>query len=274
MSTRLIVNADDYGRTPEVSRGIRDAHARGIVTSTTCMMNIPTTAADIQVALKETPHLGLGVHLVLTADNPILPHAQIKTITDEHGNFLKQNVLISKLAEVDVNEVKGEWYAQIEAFIAAAGRKPTHLDSHHHSSYFKPDFVRAMFELAREFDCAIRLPLHYETKLMSGVPGAFAQDVIDSTPRLLADFKPRHPAAFFDSFYDQGATQAEIFRIFDLLGDGTHEIMSHPGYTAGGLGNITSYSSQRETEIEILTSPEIIHAIKSRGIELISFSDL
>ena len=72
---RLIINSDDYGRTPEVSRGIREAHLHGVVTSTTCMMNIPTTAADIQVALREAPLLGLGVHLVLTADRPIGPPA-------------------------------------------------------------------------------------------------------------------------------------------------------------------------------------------------------
>ncbi len=63
---RLIVNSDDYGRTPEISRGIRETHTRGVVTSTTCMLNIPTTAEDIDVALKETPTLGMGVHLVLT----------------------------------------------------------------------------------------------------------------------------------------------------------------------------------------------------------------
>ena len=52
---QLIINSDDYGRTPEISRGIREAHLRGVVTSTTCMMNIPTTAADVAIALKETP---------------------------------------------------------------------------------------------------------------------------------------------------------------------------------------------------------------------------
>ncbi|HEX5941948.1 MAG TPA: ChbG/HpnK family deacetylase, partial [Anaerolineales bacterium] len=58
---RLIVNSDDYGRTPEISRGIREAHLQGVVTSTTCMMNITTTAEDIALALRETPALGLGV---------------------------------------------------------------------------------------------------------------------------------------------------------------------------------------------------------------------
>ncbi len=49
---QLIINSDDYGRTPDISRGIREAHLRGVVTSTTCMMNIPTTADDIAMALQ------------------------------------------------------------------------------------------------------------------------------------------------------------------------------------------------------------------------------
>jgi len=58
---RLIINSDDYGRTPEISRGIREAHLKGVVTSTTCMMNIPTTASDVAIALKETPKLGAPI---------------------------------------------------------------------------------------------------------------------------------------------------------------------------------------------------------------------
>ncbi len=86
---RLIINSDDYGRTPEISRGIREAHLHGVVTSTTCMMNIPTTAEDVAVALKETPTLGMGVHLVLTMGNPISAPETVPSITDENGHFFK-----------------------------------------------------------------------------------------------------------------------------------------------------------------------------------------
>ena len=40
MTKKLIVNADDFGRTPSVTEGILRAHKEGIVTSTTAMMNI------------------------------------------------------------------------------------------------------------------------------------------------------------------------------------------------------------------------------------------
>jgi predicted glycoside hydrolase/deacetylase ChbG (UPF0249 family) len=101
---RLIINSDDYGRTPDISRGIRDAHVRGVVTSTTCMMNIPTTAADIAVAMQETPFLGMGVHLVLTMGRPILPHEKTSSLTDENGNFFKYTPFVEHLSRLNIFE--------------------------------------------------------------------------------------------------------------------------------------------------------------------------
>src|SRR5512134_3413038 len=150
---RLIINSDDYGRTPEISRGIREAHLNGVVTSTTCMMNIPTTAEDVAIAVQETPKLGLGVHLVLTMGKPLLPRVAVPSIVDGDGNHFKYTPFIENLPRLNMTEVKAEWRAQIERFIQAAGRKPTHLDSHHHSSYFTPELFRGMLELAREYNC-------------------------------------------------------------------------------------------------------------------------
>jgi predicted glycoside hydrolase/deacetylase ChbG (UPF0249 family) len=271
---RLIINSDDYGRTPEVSRGIRESHLRGVVTSTTCMMNIPTTPADITIALRETPKLGLGVHLVLTADAPLLKHEAVKSITDEKGNFLKLAVLIERINDIDINEVKKEWHAQIEAFVKAAGRNPTHLDSHHHTSYFSPALIRAMLELATEFDCGIRLPNVHGSDEMAGLPSSLIGPINEYAPKLLKEFNPRRPDAFFASFYDELATRAELRKIFSQIDDGTFEIMCHPGYTDPILLNASSYAKQRETELEVLTDPAIRQEIEEHGIQLISFADI
>src|SRR5215208_6153795 len=121
---RLIINSDDYGRTPNISRGIREAHLRGVVTSTTCMMNIPTTAEDVGVAVKETPKLGMGVHLVLTMGKPISAPETVPSIVDPNGNHLKYDPFIANIPNLSMDEVKMEWCKQIEAFIRAAGKKP------------------------------------------------------------------------------------------------------------------------------------------------------
>jgi predicted glycoside hydrolase/deacetylase ChbG (UPF0249 family) len=275
MTVRLIVNADDYGRSANISRAIRDSHTRGIVSSTTCMMNMPTVVDDIHISLRETPSLGLGVHLVLTADRPLLPADQVPTLTQPNGAFLKLEQLIAKRAQLDTAQVKAEWRAQIEKFIAAAGHKPTHLDSHHHTSYFTPELFRTMLELAQEYDAAIRLPVTSEAPdTMAGIPAELFQPIAEHAPRLLEDFRPRHPDAFFASFYDDLATMEELFRILDSLGDGTFEIMTHPGYSDPELVASSGYTVQREHELAVLTAAETLDEIKKRNIELIHFGQL
>lgn len=275
MTIRLIVNADDYGRSANVSRGIRDSYLHGILRSTTCMMNMPTVADDIKIAQKETPGLGMGVHLVLTAGRPLSPTAKVSTLVKSDGAFLKLDQLIANRTQVDSAQVKAEWRTQIESFIAVSGHKPTHLDSHHHSSYFTPEFFQAMLELADEYDTAIRLPVEPEAReTMAGIPAELFQPMVENAPRLLAQFHPRHPDAFFASFYDDFATQTELFRIIESLKDGTFEIMTHPGYSDPELIAGTSYAVQRDRELEILTSADVLAEVKKHHIELIHFGQL
>jgi len=263
---QLIINSDDYGRTPEISRGIREAHLRGVVTSTTCMMNIPTTAGDIAVALNEAPDLGLGVHLVLTMGRPISASESVSSLVDNDGNFFKYTPLIEHLASLNTKEVKEEWRAQIERFIQAAGRKPTHLDSHHHSSYFSPSLFRAMLELAQEYDCAIRFPF---TEVSSEL-----EETARQVPDLIREFNPRRPDMFFVDFYDEMATKENLLNILTNVKEGTGELMCHPGFVNEAFAEESIYNFQRERELEILTDPSIKQAIESQGIELISFADL
>lgn len=60
----LIVNADDLGLTEAVNAGVFAAHERGIVTSTSLMVNRPAAAAAV-ACLPELPELGVGLHLEL-----------------------------------------------------------------------------------------------------------------------------------------------------------------------------------------------------------------
>lgn len=264
---RLIINSDDYGRSPDISRGIREAHLRGVVTSTTCMMNIPTTAADIAVARTETPTLGMGVHLVLTMGRPVLPREAISSLIDENGNFFKYMPLIEHLPGINIDETKAEWHAQVEAFVNAARRKPTHLDSHHHSSYFSPELFQAMLELAQEYDCAIRFP--FTDEIWDEL-----QETSKHVPHLIRQFDPRRPDCFLAGWYDEDATHENLLQIIKSLGEGTTEIMCHPGHVDGAFASESVYNYQRERELEILTDPSVKEAIQANGIELITFAQL
>lgn len=276
MTLRLIINADDYGRMPGISRGIREAHLRGVVTSSTAMMNMPSAASDLKTALQETPKLGFGVHLVLTSGKPLRPAAQIPSLTTLEGSFHKLDEFIRLAPALNLAEVKAEWTAQIETFISATQKNPTHLDSHHHSSYFTPGLLQTMFELAREYNLPIRLPVAHNTgKNIEGLPEELNLPMLEFAPLLLEKFQPNSPDAFFASFYDAYATRGEFLRILDLLPkNGTFEIMCHPGYVDEAFAKESSYAFQRQNEFEILTDPAMRKEVERRGIQLINFSQL
>ena len=70
MIKKLIVNADDFGLSEGVCLGILKAHRDGILTSTTCMMNMENIEKYLEMT-KAYPNLGLGVHLNITVGKPL-----------------------------------------------------------------------------------------------------------------------------------------------------------------------------------------------------------
>lgn len=275
MSIRLIVNADDYGRTAAVSRGVRAAHRAGIVTSTTCMMNMPSAADDLRAALEETPGLGLGVHLVLTAGQPLLPPVQVPSLVALDGAFHRVEHFLMRLEQIDAAQAKAEWRAQIEKFVLVTGRSPTHLDSHHHASYLTEALLRSMLELASEYGCGIRQVIAQGSASdLADLPAGTWADMQEFSPRLLAEFHPPMPDVFYASFYAKSATREHLLSLISAFAPGSAEIMCHPGYVDGDLLAGSSYARQREPELGVLTDPAIRQAIQARGIELISFISL
>ncbi len=274
MPKHLIVNADDYGRTASVSAGIRKAHRDGIVTSTTAMMNMPGIEAELQAALAECPQLGLGVHLVLTAESPLLPPDQIPSLIalSDGGAFPRLDALMKNADRLNTAEVKAEWRAQIKKFVHLTSRPPDHLDSHHHTSYLTPPLFGAMLELAREYGCAIRLPLADQADM-----GMIVSDLPPLTflrPMLLASTDVSRPDRFETRFYDEHATLAMLHEIIDTLPEGVTEIMCHPGFADEQLAAVSGYNRQRAAELAALTDPSLRDHLHAARVERISFSGL
>src|SRR5215468_7168133 len=110
----LIVNADDYGATPEVSRGILEAHLKGIVTSTSVMITSPGVVAGIQDAKRLAPNLGLGLHLTLSGKGtrPMLPAERVPSLVQPDGTFYPFDQWFEHYDEFDPGEIVQELWAQ------------------------------------------------------------------------------------------------------------------------------------------------------------------
>ncbi len=257
---QLIVNADDYGRTAAISKGIRHCHLHGLITTTTTMMNFPTAQDDLRIAQTECPNLGVGVHLTLTAGKPVLPPKQLPTLENTQGAFLKLNQLEEALPRANPNELKAEWRAQIEKFLAT-GATIDHFDSHHHTAYYTETSFGLLLDLAHEYNVPIRRPraLHEHN------------DRAPFTERLLSQKPTRCPETFITSFYDEGVTLSNFLDILNALPEGITEIMSHPGYVDEEILRDSSYNRKREAELAILTAPEARQLVERQGIQLRTF---
>src|SRR5215212_3397186 len=68
-SMKLIVNGDDFGASSGVNLGIVEAHKRGILTSTSLMVEAPASEEAARVGSKQRD-LGVGLHAVLDTQEP------------------------------------------------------------------------------------------------------------------------------------------------------------------------------------------------------------
>jgi chitin disaccharide deacetylase len=249
VARRLIVNADDFGRSPGITRGILDAHHLGIVTSTTLMVNLPWSV-DAAGLAQSAPDLGLGLHLSFCY-GPSLCH-DASSLLGADGNLNRDLALLRKRASSD--DIERECHAQIERFVALTGRKPAHLDSHQHVHTW-PNAFPAVAVVAREYGLPVR--------------AGSAEHA-----RRLRDAGLACPDAFVMTFFGADRIDADsLIAILRALPDGVSELMCHPGYDDEALRD-SSYRAERETELRTLCAPEIHEVIAREGIELVTFGAL
>ncbi len=122
----LIVNADEFGRSPAVNRGIVRAHKHGIVTSASLMVRWPS-AIDAALYGDEHPELSLGLHI------------DLEELSWEQGAWVQRYQMA---CEDDTRDVEREALLQLEFFRRLTGKNPTHIDSHQH--VHKNENVRAV----------------------------------------------------------------------------------------------------------------------------------
>jgi chitin disaccharide deacetylase len=103
LTKHLIINADDFGASPGINRGVVECHTRGVVTSASLMVDAPAAAEAVQLAAMHGG-LSLGLHCELDG---------LGSLEDEAA-------------------VRAEATRQIERFADLVGALPTHVDSHHH----------------------------------------------------------------------------------------------------------------------------------------------
>ena len=288
---QLIVNADDFGLTEEVSGGILDAHREGIVTSTTLMANGGAFDAAVSMC-RRTPRLGIGVHLNLTEGAPVSPAWRIPSLVDRKGRLhLSPGRLLKALVVQQINlaDVETELRAQIHK-IFRAGISPTHLDGHKHV-HVLPGVSDIVIRLAGEFSIpSVRCPLEEPPRLSymldsrsASLASVFKQYLVGRGVSALARrFRKKlavaglHCPAHFYGLSQTGFLDARGIReVLGRLPQGTSELMCHPGYVDDELAQTgTRLLAEREIEVFALRSRPVRRLVESSGIRLVNYKAL
>jgi predicted glycoside hydrolase/deacetylase ChbG (UPF0249 family) len=288
---QLIVNADDFGVTESVNRGILDAHRDGIVTSTTLLAN-GIAFESAAAASKRFYRLGIGVHLNLSEGVPVADASQIRTVVDGGGRlYMAPARLWAGIAtgRVSLSDIEFEMRAQIKKVIGA-GVRPTHFDGHKHI-HVLPAVSEIVIRLAREFGVpAVRCPMEQNADAswpvriwgLSGISRIKQYLVSGAVSAMARNFRRKleqtgllSPASFY-GISDTGFLDASaIRRILENLPPGTSELMCHPGYRDIDLERTgTRLLNQREIEIQGLTAVSVKNLVASEGIGLVNFKDV
>jgi chitin disaccharide deacetylase len=236
----LIINADDLGYDPAVTRGILRAMHEGVVSSATLMVNTPYAEA----AAHEARGLAIGLHFNLARGLPVwaaFPDASL-----QGGAFSE-----ALAAHLTPDVVEAEALAQLERLDLLLGQPATHVDVHKHL-HQHPGVFEGLVRAAR----ALRLPVR--------ATGPHMRHALRA-----------HGVRTTDHFLGEAGAKAwwTLERLEQQLAtlpeEGVTELMCHPGYTPEAVKS--GYARQREVELATFLHPRVRMALTRLGVKPTDF---
>jgi len=265
IARRLSVNADDFGFTGDVNRGIVEAHLHGIVTSTTIMANGPAFDDAVRLA-RATPSLDIGVHFVLVGGEQVARPGRALPAT------VSELIKALALRKIDVFE---ELSTQMEK-VLDAGVRVTHVDTHKHT-HLLPTVLDAVCRIAASHGAGwIRRPFDFPiTPGPAGIPMTkrAVSRAMSPVRRMFHAKMARHGCASTDNFAGFQMTgrfsHEDVVHLIERLPGGWTEFMVHPGFCTDELrGSRTRLKESREAELNALTHPAVRQALADNGVAL------
>jgi hopanoid biosynthesis associated protein HpnK len=281
---KLIITGDDFGLALPVNEAVVEAHRKGVLTTASLMVG-EKFFQDAVEKVRQTPSLGVGLHLTLVEGHPVSDPDQIPDLVDSNGLFS------THLARAGFrfffhprirNQLETEIRAQFEAF-HRTGLVLDHANAHNHM-HLHPTVLRLMLQVGREYGlAAVRLPNEppLQSSKASGKPlgprlasWIFLWPWMNLMRRMLSRARIRHNDYFF-GMGDSGAmTKTPALRIVSNLPDGTTEICFHPATRRSREIDQCMPDYHHEDEFQALTDESVFRAATASGIQRVAFSHL
>ena len=269
---RLIVNADDFGRSRLINEAVIRAHREGILTTASLMVNEPDATEAIALA-KENPQLGVGLHLTLLCGRSALPPEKIPGLVNARGEFSDNPVGVGfrYFARRGLREqLRAEIHAQFARF-RASGLPLDHLNGHLHL-HLHPTVFGLLCEDAAQLGLRhVRLTrddFRLNAKIGRGrwlyrmSHAALFTMLVARSREAFRRLNLRAPERVFGLLQDSHVDEEYVLKLLPRLPPGDSELYSHPSL------------DKFRPEFDALVSPQVKARVAELGIRLIRYQDL
>ncbi len=279
MPKHLIVTADDFGLSSQVNAAVERAHRDGILTAASLMVAGPAAGAAVAIA-RRTPSLRVGLHLALVDARPALPPAEVPDLVGPDGWFRRDTARFG--AELFFSprmkrQLAREVAAQFAAY-AATGLPLDHVDAHQHF-HLHPTVAGLMIRIGRRHGMrSVRIPAEPAAIVRAVEPGSpRALPAVTAPWTRLLGLRLRRagcavPDQVFGLSWTGAMTEDRVAGLLDRLPAGTTEIYTHPALDGDYTGAAPGY--RYGEELEALTSPRVIEAVRCSGAALCGYGDI
>jgi hopanoid biosynthesis associated protein HpnK len=269
---RLIVNADDFGRSHSINEAVIRAHRDGILTTASLMVNEPACDEAVTLA-RECPQLGVGLHLSLLCGRSALPPSRIPGLVNDRWEFTRGPVGagMKYFFQRGLQEQLEQEIAAQFARFRSTGMTLDHVNGHLHLHLHPTIFSILLSKIELWGISGMRLtrdPFWLNAKLAGG---AWLYRAAHACIYLLLSRRARRPL-------EQHNVRFTPF-VFGLLQNGrvTHDYLSKLlSHLPCGDSEVYSHPSLHESknEFEALVSPSVKELVRERDIKLIRYQDL
>jgi len=269
---RLIVNADDFGRSDSINHAVIRAHREGILTTTSLMVNEPACKRAAALA-RENPRLGVGLHLTLLMGHSALKAAEIPGLVNSNGEFSNNPVQVGMayfFKRALRQQLRAEIHAQFQRF-RATGLPLDHVNGHLHM-HLHPVVFRILMEDAAELgirhlrftrDCLSRSRRMATGRWFYRISHAAIYEWLSHRARKpLQERGIKHTQITFGLLQNALVDEDYVLNLLPELPDGDSELYSHPSL------------DEFKNEFQALISPRVRERVTGLGIRLIRYQDL
>lgn len=272
VARRLVVNADDFGRSSSINEATVSAHTCGILTTASLMVAEPACGAAVCLA-HEHPSLGVGLHLSLLMGRAALPVERIPGLVNAEGEFRSGPVTsgLRFFFQRSLREqLRAELHEQFKRF-RDTGLVLDHVNGHLHL-HLHPVVLDLLMQDADTLGIdRVRLthdPLRLNLALSSGNPlyrfsHALIYRVLSSRARKAFGRRNlRHTRHVFGLLQNARVDERYVLNLLPRLPAGDSELYSHPSL------------DEFRHEYDALVSPSVKAEVIRQNIQLVRYQDL